>query len=97
MLKIRYHAKAREELARSGRYYSSHSLELGNRYFKTFDQAISDIRLFPERFPKVEGNVRRCLLRKFPFDICYRIEKDTIRILAVAQTSRHPHYWKRRS
>jgi plasmid stabilization system protein ParE len=96
MLKISYHEKARDELAESGRFYSSQSLELGNLFFETFDRAVTDIRQFPRRFPKVEDDIRRCLLHKFPFGICYRIENETVRILAVAHSSRHPAYWKRR-
>jgi toxin ParE1/3/4 len=96
MLRISYHEKARDELAQSGRFYSSKTLELGNRFFETFDLAITDIRQFPNRFPKVENDIRRCLLHKFPFGICYRIQNDTIRILAVAHASRHPDYWKHR-
>jgi plasmid stabilization system protein ParE len=97
MLKISYHEEARDELAKSGRFYSSQSLELGNRFFEAFDRAVMDIRQFPHRFPKVEDDIRRCLLHKFPFGICYRIENETVRILAIAHSSRHPDYWKRRS
>lgn len=97
MLKISYHKKARNELAKAGCFYSSKSLELGSRFFETFDLAVANIWQFPYRFPKVEHDLRRCLLHKFPFGICYRIENNTIRILAIAHTSRHPNYWKKRS
>ena len=58
MLKVSYHARAREEVAQAGRVYSSISPELGGSFFTIFDQAIADIQQFPHDFPKVEGDFR---------------------------------------
>jgi toxin ParE1/3/4 len=96
MLEISYHATARQELAEAGRFYSSVSPELGGSFFAIYDKAIADFRQFPNGFPKVEGDFRRYPLRRFPFGVCYRVDVDTIRILAFAHNRRHPDYWKRR-
>ena len=96
MLEISYHAEARDELTEAGRFYASVSPELGGSFFAIFDRAIADIRQFPNGFPKVEGDLRRYSLRRFPFGICYRVDRDSIRVLAFAHCRRHPDYWKHR-
>lgn len=36
-------------------------------------------------------------LRRYPYSLHYRLERDVIRILAVAHHSRRPGYWARRN
>ncbi|HIP58812.1 MAG TPA: hypothetical protein EYH01_00115 [Campylobacterales bacterium] len=38
-------------------------------------------------------STRRCLVNRFPFGLVYRIEGDTIVIVAVMHLSRKPDYW----
>jgi plasmid stabilization system protein ParE len=97
MLKVSFHDKAEAELAKTGRFYSSESVELGQRFFEIFGRAVLEISQSPLRFPKVERDIRRRLLNRFPFGICNRVENGTVRIIAVAHASRHPKYWKGRS
>jgi len=44
-------------------------------------------------WPIVEDELRRHLVRKFPFGILYRIEPEKIVIIAVAHLRRRPGYW----
>ena len=44
----------------------------------------------------MERDVRRYLLRRFPFAILYRLEPDHLRILAVKHHSRQSDYWQAR-
>ena len=50
----------------------------------------------PEWFPKVRGEVRRAVVRRFPFAIHFPIETDRIVILSVFHTSRDPEQLKTR-
>jgi hypothetical protein len=43
------------------------------------------------------GEIRKCLLHKFPYKLLYSIEADHILILAVAHQHREPEYWTDRS
>lgn len=52
--------------------------------------AISD---FPEANPVILGTVRRRLCHRFPYALLYEIKHDEIRILAVMNQKRRPHYW----
>ncbi|MBP9581322.1 MAG: hypothetical protein KBE38_04110 [Ignavibacterium sp.] len=51
----------------------------------------------PEAFPKVFKEIRRILLKKFPFGLFYLIDKDRIIVFAVFHASRNPNQWKERA
>ena len=52
--------------------------------------------IHPEAWQAVEEDVRRHLIKRFPFGIYYTIERDYISIVAVMHMSRRPGYWKSR-
>ena len=37
--------------------------------------------------------IRRLLLRRFPYMVIYEVFPDEVMVLAVAHVSRRPHYW----
>ena len=50
----------------------------------------------PFQFPVIEEDVRRALVRDFPYGVFFTKEADQITVLAVLHLSRHPDTWKRR-
>ncbi len=40
-----------------------------------------------------EGNCRRYVLRRFPFNIIYLLDADCIVVVAVAHQKRRARYW----
>ena len=55
--------------------------------------ALQDLVHSPERWPVVEADVRRRIIRRFPYSLLYRIDPGEIVILAVMHQKRHPSYW----
>jgi hypothetical protein len=56
--------------------------------FAEFDEMIELIREHPEAFPKFDGEVRRAILKQFPYGVYYSIESDHVAVLyfvAMAQ------------
>jgi toxin ParE1/3/4 len=49
-----------------------------------------------ERWPIVEGQIRRCLTLKFSYAILYRVYPDRIVIAAIMSCRRDPNYWQDR-
>ena len=60
------------------------------------EDAIGRILDSPERWRIVDGDVRRCLTRGFPYALLYTVETDFVLILAVMHFSRRPGYWTNR-
>ncbi len=55
-----------------------------------------DIAERPRRSPLVYRDVRRALLKRFPFGVFFRLWRDQVRVLAVIHLSRNPKRWQRR-
>lgn len=72
-------------------------LNLLKHSLNAVEDAVNRIRESPTRWQMVDEDVRRCLTRKFPYEILYTIEEDYILILAVMHCSREPGYWKNRT
>ncbi|MBM3333096.1 type II toxin-antitoxin system RelE/ParE family toxin, partial [Candidatus Sumerlaeota bacterium] len=60
------------------------------------DEGLDRIGEFPLLWPIYEGEYRRCLLKRFPYGLIYRIETERIYVMAVAHLHREPGYWKKR-
>ncbi|MGK7907772.1 MAG: hypothetical protein AB4040_11170 [Synechococcus sp.] len=60
------------------------------------ENAICRVRESPNRYPVIDGDIRRCLTRKFPYGILYTIESDCILVLAVMHCKKKLGYWKSR-
>lgn len=64
-------------------WYESHLNGLGNEFLLCVDACIQNISRNPEFYQKIHKNIRRALIRRFPYGIFY-IEHDTyINVLAV--------------
>lgn len=70
--------------------------ELKGRFFAAYLEARHRICDTPEIFPFSFEQFRKARLKAFPFKIIYRVEKDTVYIVAVAHDKRGPDFWKGR-
>ncbi|MGH2583581.1 MAG: type II toxin-antitoxin system RelE/ParE family toxin [Dehalococcoidia bacterium] len=91
-MRLIYHPDAEAELLEAVEFYSQRVPGLGDRFLRAFDAAITAIQAAPERWRLVEGDVRRHLLRRFPYGIYYRVRRDEVYTLVVKHHSRHPDY-----
>ena len=92
-MQIEYHPKTVNELNNAILYYTSIRSELGSAIRKEVYDAIDRISKTPELYPKVSGDIRRCLIHRFPFSILYRIVSDKhVRILVIRHHRKHSFY-----
>jgi plasmid stabilization system protein ParE len=89
-----FHPEAEEEFLAAIRYYESCQRGLGEDFCFEIRSAVQRIVEFPETWPVLEGDVRRCLAHRFPYGLLYSVEEDEIFIVAVMHLRRDPDYWK---
>ena len=77
-------------------WYAERSSTAAFDFENEFDQSLRKITSHPERFPKCDHRHRFYLMRKFPYQIIYRIHDAQLVVIAVAHTSREPNYWANR-
>ncbi len=85
------------EIENSVIYYRKQQIGLENLFLNEIENALMKIQKNPERYPKINENIRKCLIKQFPFNIIYTIKPDKIIIIAVAHHKRRPDYWKTRA
>ena len=66
---------------------------LGSRFLEEAERCLSTIVEYPESAPVLQGDIRRQLMRSFPYGLLYTIKPDFIRVLAVMNLHRRPLYW----
>jgi hypothetical protein len=91
-----FHPEAESEFSEAIEYYEEIGQGLGYEFAIEVHSAIQRSIDFPKAWPIIEDDVRRSLVRRFPFGILYSVEDDGIFVAAVMNLHRHPKYWKGR-
>ena len=83
---------AKMELDEAMGWYEKQKQGLGIELKDAVDQMLTRIVETPRRFGPVRGEVRRGLLRRFPYAIHFLPEPHAIVVLAVFHTKRDPRH-----
>ncbi len=92
-----FHPEAAEEFNAAIEYYEACTVGLGFDFASEIYSAIDKAVSFPEAWPTLEGDIRRCLTNRFPYGVLYSVEEEGILILAVMHLRRDPDYWRHRA
>ncbi len=92
-MRILFTEYAKWELEDAVSYYELVHSGLGKRFEVEVKQAVSRIAQYPEAWSVERGEIRKCIMHKFPYKLLYSIEKEHILIIAVAHLHRKPGYW----
>ncbi|MBK1618888.1 plasmid stabilization protein [Lamprobacter modestohalophilus] len=95
-MSYRFHPEAEAELNLSIDYYEAIEPGLGYDFALEVYAAIHRILDFPKAWATLDDDVRRSLVKRFPYGVLYSEESDGILILAVMNLHRAPDYWKHR-
>ena len=93
-MKVSYHPEAADEYEEAIAYYEDCQTGLGKQLSQEIDASIKLILAFPKAWTTLDGEIKRILIRRFPFGLLYISRNDEIYILAVMNLNRNPNYWK---
>ncbi len=96
MMKVVFSGLAKNELDDATNFYEIEFEGLGKRFLADVKKAALRISEYPKAWSIERGEVRKCLLSRFPYKLLYSIERDHIYIIAVAHLHRKPDYWVER-
>ncbi len=88
---------SKKEYQEAVAYYDEQSRVVGDKFIAEVEEAIDLIRYYGLAWPKVTKNLRRYVLKRFPYMMLYKIYKDRIVIFAIAHQHRHPSYYLKRT
>ena len=95
-LPIRLRSEVIHDLTQAADWYDKQRAGLGAEFAEEAYAAFEALAERPRSFPVVRRNVRRALMKRFPYAIYFQPEDEAVTILVVVHTARSPGIWKRR-
>lgn len=92
-MRVVFAQEAQLEFEEAKRYYRLQLPSLEHQLREEIRSALRRLRTWPLAFPVERGDIRRVLLRRFPYKLLYSIETDHLYIIAGAHQHRKPNYW----
>lgn len=96
MTRVTFHVEAEAELVAAAANYERQRADLGLEFIAEVERATRALVVYPKIGHRFSRRLRRVLVRRFPYGLLYRVDPDTIRIVAVAHVRRRPGYWRHR-
>ncbi len=88
---------ARAEFFEAADWYEAHGSRLGARFSADVEALVSMIEERPHQFPRIRQEIRRAVLRKFPYALYFRITPQAVHVIACFHASRNPRRWHERA
>lgn len=95
-MKYAFHPDAEIEFDQAIEYYEQCAKGLGYDFSIEVYAAIKRAACYPKAWSVIEDEIRRTLVRRFPYGVLYSEENDGVFIVAVMHLHREPDYWKNR-
>ena len=91
------HPEAQDDLRGAAQFYREQAgPALSQPFLAEFERSADVLLRYPSLEARWRHGTRRLVARSFPFSFIYTVVGDQVRILAVAQHSRRPGYWRSR-
>ena len=78
-------------------WYEGHRKGLGATFRTEIDHQVERIAAHPLHFPVARGDLRRSIVRRFPYGLFFRAMPNRIVVVACLHLSRDPPVWQNRS
>ncbi|WP_291991732.1 type II toxin-antitoxin system RelE/ParE family toxin [Candidatus Accumulibacter sp. ACC003] len=96
-MKYAFHPEAETEFLHAIDYYEECEPGLGYDFAVEVYSAIERTIAYPMAWPSLAEDVRRSLVRRFPYGILYSQQDDVLFVVAIMHLRREPDYWQPRS
>jgi plasmid stabilization system protein ParE len=96
-MRFSFHPEAETEFNEAIDYYEDKDRGLGYDFAIEVYATLQRIAAFPKAWPTLKDEIRRALVKRFPYGVLYVIEEQEIKVVAVMHLHRNPGYWKHRN
>lgn len=97
MTSVFFRPEAEQDLSEAYAWYEDRRPGLGLAFLLSVEATLASMSRWPRAGRLVyRRRIRRRLIRRFPYLICYLMEEQGIVVLAVYHASRDPRGWKSR-
>jgi plasmid stabilization system protein ParE len=95
-MRFSFHPEAEAEFNDAIDYYEDKEGGLGYDFAVEVYATIQRITAFPKAWPVMKNDIRRSLVRRFPYGVLYFEKAEEIMVIAVMHLHRNPEYWEHR-
>lgn len=95
-MKARFRPPAEDDVRDAYAWYREQGEGLAPEFRRALDACVAQIERNPLAYPKVYEELRRALLRRFPYGIFYPIEPTEVVVHGVFHGRRDPKAWQSR-
>ena len=96
-LPIALRAEAEAEFDEAFDWYDAQGAGLGAAFAAEVQRVLDRVAANPFMHGTVLADIRKAVVRRFPYCVFYRPHSDRVEVIAVFHTSRDPSVWQDRS
>ena len=93
-MNLKFSIVAEREIQTAADYYEKQEAGLGLRFVHELNHAIEFILQFPNAWSPISKRARRCLMRRFSYNVIYSVHENTVTIVTVVHQRRDPEKWQ---
>lgn len=90
-MRAKYHPSVRGELKQIRDYYAE-TAGLGNEFKSDFNEAVRTMLSLGARTKPFRGDVHVVRLKRFPYGVYYRVDRNTTYVVVVKHLHRDPNF-----
>ncbi|NET60917.1 MAG: type II toxin-antitoxin system RelE/ParE family toxin [Symploca sp. SIO2E6] len=87
----------RDEISEAYNWYEQQKLSIGDDFLDCVDKTLNRICLMPESYAIVYRDIRRAVVKRFPYAIYYRVVSNRVIVIAIFHSRRDPKSWQTRT
>ncbi|MCE9555219.1 MAG: type II toxin-antitoxin system RelE/ParE family toxin [Planctomycetes bacterium] len=96
MFSLCYRRLVKRDIIESYRWYETQQKGLGADWVHCLEEVLSRIARNPEMFGRIRRQIRCAMFHRFPYNVYFRVDGDSVLIFGVFHASRDPRHWQSR-
>jgi toxin ParE1/3/4 len=80
--------QAKRDLRQAAKWYEKRLIGLGREFVSEVETVIARIEENPLLYQPIHRDVRRAVVRRFPYGVFYRIDQDEVIVFAIVHLNR---------
>ena len=89
--------EARKEFDEAFDYYEERRPGVGEDFAERVQEVLDRLSLNPKMHAFVRGDIRKAVVKRFPYCVYYRSDDQRVEVIAVFHGSRNPSIWQERA
>ena len=89
-------ARARADIAEAVAWYEGERRGLGREFARSVRASLAAIGRNPLHYQRAHHDVRRVLVRRFPYALYFVAEREQVVVIACVHVRREPQLWQSR-